>query len=211
MKVNIYSQKGEKKTKKIEVSDEIFGSKVNISLIDQYIYIHIANCKQGTHSAKDRSEVSGTGRKPWANNKVEKARAGDLKSNIFRHGGVSHGPQPSNVNLSMPQKMRRAALYSALSEYMKDDKLMFIDSISIDSKRMTKSASDILKDLKLDKDKRVLVLMEDVDDNVKKAFSNIKNARILSSKFLNAYEVEYHNRVIFTEGAIKMIPGYKSV
>jgi large subunit ribosomal protein L4 len=210
MKTDLYSQKGVKSTKKIDIKDEIFKREVNRSLIEQYIYIHLVNTRQGTRSTKGRGEVSGTGKKPWKNNKVAKARTGSLRTNIFRGGGVSHGPKPMMFELSMPIKMRRGALYSALSSKMNDKDIIFIDSLKFENEKLTKQGLDLLSAFKINGIK-TLIITDKKDEKFINVFSNIENVKILSSNYINAYDILNYRKILFLKDSLDLIPGYTNL
>ncbi len=207
MKIDVYSQNGEKNTKKIELNDNVFNAPINRYLIDQYIYIHLQNTRQGTRSTKGRSEIAGTTKKLWANNKIGRARAGAKKSNIQRSGGVSHGPKPKFFKLSMPRKMRRIALYSSLSLKASEGSVMVLDQIKFSKKPLTMQAVSILEKLNIKGTKTLIVANID-SSNIKGAFSNIQKIKVLKADFLNAYDVENSRRLLFLQDSINNIPGY---
>jgi large subunit ribosomal protein L4 len=207
MKIDIYSQNGEKNTKKIELHDNVFNAPINRYLIDQYIYVHLQNTRQGTRSTKGRSDIAGTTKKLWANNKIGRARAGAKKSNIQRSGGVSHGPKPKFFKLSMPKKMRRAALYSSLSLKASEGSVMVLDQIKFAKKPLTSQAVSILEKLNITGTKTLIVANVNSSD-IKGAFSNIQKIKVLKADFLNAYDVENTRKLLFIQDSIDSIPGY---
>ncbi len=207
MKIDIYSQNGEKNTKKIELNDNVFNVPINRYLIDQYIYVHLQNTRQGTRSTKGRSDIAGTTKKLWANNKIGRARAGAKKSNIQRSGGVSHGPKPKFFKLSMPKKMRRAALYSSLSLKASEGSVMVLDQIKFAKKPLTSQAVSILEKLNIAGTKTLIVANVNSSD-IKGAFSNIQKIKVLKADFLNAYDVENTRKLLFIQDSIDSIPGY---
>ncbi len=210
MKVNIYKQNGEKSTQKLELKEEVFASKIYTSLMEQYIYIHNVNTRQGTRSTKGRGEVSGTGKKPWKNNKVGKARTGSMRTNIFRTGGVSHGPKPYEYNLVMPKKMRRKALYSSLSIKKNEDSLIFVDKLVFEKNKLTKQAVDFLEKLSLNNIK-TLIITENKDENIINAFSNIKKVKVLGAPYINSYDILNYRKIIFLKDSVVSIPGYNEI
>ncbi|MHB8362652.1 MAG: 50S ribosomal protein L4 [Patescibacteria group bacterium] len=207
MKIDIYSQNGEKNTKKIELNDNVFNAPINRYLIEQYIYVHLQNTRQGTRSTKGRSDIAGTTKKLWANNKIGRARAGAKKSNIQRSGGVSHGPKPKFFKLSMPKKMRRAALYSSLSLKASEGSVMVLDQIKFAKKPLTSQAVSILEKLNIAGTKTLIVANVNSSD-IKGAFSNIQKIKVLKADFLNAYDVENTRKLLFIQDSIDSIPGY---
>ncbi len=207
MKIDIYSQNGEKNTKKIELKDNVFNASINRYLIDQYIYVHLQNARQGTRSTKGRSDIAGTTKKLWANNKIGRARAGSKKSNIQRSGGVSHGPKPKFFKLSMPQKMRRIALYSSLSLKASEGSVIVLDDIKFSKKPLTKQAVSILEKLNITGTKTLIVANLN-SQNIKEAFSNIQKIKVLRADVLNAYDVENTRKLLFVQDSINNIPGY---
>ena len=129
MKITVTDEKG-KKIEDIELDKVVFGQEPNDDLLLQYLHIYKSNQRQGTSSAKTRSEVSGGGKKPWKQKGTGRARAGSIRSPIWRHGGVAHGPKPKSWNLKMPKKMKKRAMQCALTSkynmvYIKLRKTLF--------------------------------------------------------------------------------------
>ena len=114
MNVNVLNLQGEI-TEQINIDDKVFGIKPNDKVTSLYLRVYQANQRQGTSSTKDRSEVSGGGKKPWKQKGSGKARVGSTRSPLWRHGGVTHGPKPKSWNLDLPKKIKRLATLSALS------------------------------------------------------------------------------------------------
>ena len=143
MEANIYNIKGEK-TGALELPESIFNAKINVSLMHEVATWYLANRRQGTHSAKTRAEVSGSGKKPWKQKGTGRARAGSIRSPLWRHGGVIFAKKPREFSYLMPKKKVRLALLSALSSKAKDCSIMVLDGLIIDTPK-TKSISGIIK------------------------------------------------------------------
>ncbi|MCL4392853.1 50S ribosomal protein L4 [Patescibacteria group bacterium] len=211
MKVDIYSYTGKKVADKITVKDKVFKSDIRKDLTDRFAYIHLVNCRQGTAFAKDRAQVSGTGRKARKNSRLGLSRIGDKRSNIFTKGGVAHGPKGGIFSLKMPQKVRRMALYSSLSEKLSNKDILFIDKIVISDKTpRVKQALKILEKLNIS-DSKVLIVTDKKDEILKKSFSNIQNIKLLPSPFITSYDILNYRKILILKDSLDNIPGYKDV
>lgn len=201
MKVDFYSKTGEKKSQK-EISDEIFGSVPNEALLTQYVHIFRTNQRQGTSKVKTRGEVRGGGKKPWRQKGTGRARHGSIRSPIWRHGGIVHGPLPKSWKLKLPKKMRRAALKSALSIKAANARILVLEKMGI-RKPSTTKMTDLLD--KLGIHGKVLFVQEENRLPVRKSLENIRNVKVSLVHNLNAYEILAADCVIFTEDALKFL------
>ncbi|MDD5687350.1 MAG: 50S ribosomal protein L4 [Elusimicrobia bacterium] len=197
IEVNIYNTSGEQ-TGKVTLPENIFNNKINIALMHEVVKWYLANARQGTHAAKTRAEVSGSGRKPWKQKGTGRARAGSIRSPLWRHGGVIFAKKPREFSYSMPKKKVRIALLSALSSKAKDKGIIVVDEVKIE-KPKTKEVSKILKNLKL-KDKVLLVLKRDKIFNT--ASRNIALLNVCDISELTTYNVLNANRIIFTKESL---------
>jgi len=185
MKVDFYTKTGAKKDP-IEVSKDLFGVGPNEPLLLQYIHIFKTNQRQGTSKVKTRSEVSGGGKKPWQQKGTGRARHGSIRSPIWRHGGVAHGPLPKKWHLDFPKKMRVLALKSALSNKLKEGSLAVMEAPNL----KTPSSKEMAKILaKLDLHGKVLLVQKENNLAVRKSVSNLENVKCSMAENLNAYEV----------------------
>ena len=203
MKVNFYTETGTRKNQ-IEISKDIFGIEPNDSLLLQYVHIFRTNQRQGTSKVKTRSDVSGGGRKPWQQKGTGKARHGSIRSPIWRHGGVVHGPIPKKWHLNFPKKMRVLALKSALSHKFMNNALSVMEAPSFKNP----SSKSMIKILgRLDIHGKVLFVQKENDLSVRKSLSNLENVKCSSAENLNAYEVLMANQVILIKDALKFLEG----
>ena len=197
MKIDVLNIKGEK-VEQITLSDEIFGITPNEDVLAQYLRVYMHNQRQGTSSTKDRSEVSGGGKKPWKQKGTGRARVGSSRSPLWRHGGVTHGPKPKSWNLDLNKKMRRLAILSAISSKFANNKAIVVDSVTFEAPK-TKSMVEVLKNLNASKP---LLVMQSIDENTVKSGSNIKDLKITRASMLNAYDLLNAKTVIFVKDAV---------
>jgi large subunit ribosomal protein L4 len=187
MKVKVYNQKGEI-VKEIELPKEIFGLEINPNFLHQVIVSQMANRRQGTAHTKTRAEVSGGGRKPWPQKGLGRARHGSIRSPIWKGGGVSHGPRKEkNYKKKIPKKIKRKALFMALSSKAKDNELILLENLEIE-KGKTKEITKILENLKI-KGKSVLFALPSLDKKIILAARNIPKVSTVQAKDLNAFDV----------------------
>jgi large subunit ribosomal protein L4 len=154
--LDLYSVKGEK-IGTIEVKDSIFSIEPNLDVLYRYVDMQLTNRRRGTASTKTRAEVSGGGRKPWAQKHTGRARAGSIRSPLWRHGGVTFGPKPKDWSKSLTKKMKKLALKSALSVRVKENNLIVVDDLTFDKPR-TKSMKEVLKNFGFENTKTLVVL-----------------------------------------------------
>jgi len=201
MKVDFYTKTGTKKDP-IEVSKDLFGVGPNEPLLLQYIHIFKTNQRQGTSKVKTRSEVSGGGKKPWQQKGTGRARHGSIRSPIWRHGGVAHGPLPKKWHLDFPKKMRILALKSALSNKLKEGFLAVMEAPNL----KTPSSKEMAKILaKLDLHGKVLLVQKENNLAVRKSVSNLENVKCSMAENLNAYEVLLADRIILMKDALEFL------
>ena len=199
MKVDLYSETGTKLTTKVELPKEIFGIKPNKAALRQYIHVYQTNQRQGTSKAKTRGEVRGGGKKPWRQKGTGRARHGSIRSPIWVGGGVVHGPRPREFSLSIPKKMARLALKSALSLKAGEGKVTVLQGLGFKEPKTAKAA-DLLKKLKAGK--RVLLLIPEKDDNLYLSFRNIPGVEVREARNMNAYDVVLAGDILLLEEAI---------
>ncbi len=195
MKAKKYTLDGEEKGS-LELPAEIFGVENNDSLMHSVVKMHLANQRQGTAKTKGRSEVSGGGKKPYKQKGTGRARAGSNTSPIWVRGGKAFGPSPRNYRNTIPKKMRKNALCSALSDRAKDGKIVIIDEIKIDQPQ-TKIVNELLKKLSL-LNKKNLLLIGDDDKNIFLSGRNIKKVTVKNVKDVNVYDVLNCDNIIFS-------------
>ena len=202
MKIDVYTQKGTKLKTQAELNDKIFGITPNEDLMAQYVRVYQANQRQGTVKTKTRGEVRGGGRKPWRQKGTGRARHGSIRSPIWVGGGTVHGPQPKDWSLKMPKKMRRKALFSALSQQLKEEGVLVLNKIELKGIK-TKDLKGILDKLPV-KDK-ILIALAKMDKEIILSARNLPKVKTTQVKDLNAYEVLDAKTVLFPKSALEVL------
>lgn len=187
----------------IELSEAVFGAPVNRGLMHQALLRQLANARLGTHKTKTRSEVRGGGRKPWKQKGTGRARAGSIAAPTFVGGGTVFGPTPRKYTQKMPQKMRHAALRSALSVKASSEEIVVLDTLSMDVPK-TKAMIKTLENLGLS-GKSVLVLMTERNMPVERSISNLPNTKILDSGYLSVRDLLGYDVVVMPQAAVEHI------
>ena len=185
----------------IELSDAVFGVEVNEHLVHQAVLSQLANNRQGTQKAKTRSEVSGGGRKPWRQKGTGHARQGSTRSPQWTGGGVVFAPTPRDYSFKMNKKEKRAALKSALTAKVEENKFIVIDEIAL-SEIKTKSIANMLKGLDVSK---ALVVLEDGNVNAEISARNIADVKTAKTNTINVFDVLKYNTVVATKAAVQAI------
>lgn len=198
--VSVYNIEG-KEVGSIELNDAVFGVEVNEHLVHMAVVNQLANNRQGTQSAKTRSEVSGGGRKPWRQKGTGHARQGSIRAAQWTGGGIIFAPTPRDYEVKMNKKERRAALKSALTSKVQDNKLVVVDSLTL-AEAKTKEMQKVLTNLKADK---ALVITAADDQNVAISARNIADVQTATVNTMNVYDVMKHNTVVVTKDAVASI------
>jgi large subunit ribosomal protein L4 len=202
MKVPVLNQKGEK-VKEIVLPEEIFNVEINQDLVHQVVLSQRANQRQGSAHTKDRSEVSGGGRKPWRQKGTGRARHGSIRSPLWKGGGVTFGPRnEKSYKKRIPQEMKRKALFMVLSGKLKDNEIFFIDDLKTETFK-TKDFQEIIKDLKLTKTN--LFLLPQVERRIILGLRNIPGTKTVLASNINVLELLSYNSLIILEDSIKKI------
>ena len=187
----------------IELSESIFAAeKRNESIVHQVVLAQLAGRRRGTHSTKGRSDVRGGGRKPFAQKGLGRARAGTIRSPIWRGGGITFGPKPRDYSFSVPKKMRRLALKTVLSVLVSENRFVVLDSLEIDEIK-TKKALEKIGNLKVSMP--LLVIYGQGADNFLKSVRNLQNVKTLNANGLNVYDLLNCETVICTKEAAEAI------
>ncbi|MEA3293133.1 MAG: 50S ribosomal protein L4 [Patescibacteria group bacterium] len=203
MKTAVYNQKGEKKGE-IELPKEIFGLKLNSNLVHQVVISQMANKRRVIAHTKDRSEVSGGGKKPWRQKGTGRARHGSSRSPIWRGGGVTFGPTNKKVfKKKIPKKMKRTALFQILSSKARDDSLFVLDNIDL-GKIKTKSMKEILNKFS-SKNESSLIALQTLDKNVILSSRNIPRTKTIQTKDINALDLLSFKYLIISEQGIESV------
>ena len=198
--VSVYNIEG-KEVDKLELSDSIFGVEINEHLVHMAVVNQLANNRQGTQSAKTRSEVRGGGRKPWRQKGTGHARQGSTRSPQWTGGGVVFAPKPRDYEFKMNKKEKRLALKSALTSRVQDSKFVVLDELKFDEIK-TKNFQNVLNNLKLDK---ALVVMAENDENVVLSARNIQGVKTALTNTINVYDILKYNTVVVTKDAVNTI------
>ena len=198
--VSVYNIEG-KEVGTIELNDAVFGVEVNEHLLHMAVVNQLANKRQGTQKAKTRSEVSGGGRKPWRQKGTGHARQGSTRSPQWTGGGVVFAPTPRDYSFKMNKKEKRAALKSALTAKVEENKFIVIDEIAL-SEIKTKSIANMLKGLDVSK---ALVVLEDGNVNAEISARNIADVKTAKTNTINVFDVLKYNTVVATKAAVQAI------
>ena len=185
----------------IELSENVFGQPVNEPVLHQVVVAHLANCRQGTQSAKTRSEVSGGGKKPYRQKGTGRARQGSTRAPQWTHGGVVFAPKPRDYTQKVNFKVKRIALKSALSSKVADSELIVFDALNIEAPK-TKEMAKVLKAVEADK---ALIVLADKDETVERAAANIPGVKTTQVGTLNTYEVLKYKKLILTKDSVAKI------
>lgn len=200
MKVQVLDQSG-KPVQELNLPDEIFSYPVNDHLIYEAVVNYLANQRQGTASTKTRGEVSGGGRKPWRQKGTGRARAGSIRSPLWRHGGTVFGPKPRDYSYAIPKKARKNALKSALTAKLAENLIMVIDNINI-AQPKTKEAANWLKNLNIDS---ALIVDSRENENLFRSVRNLPQAKAVDEGQLNVYDVLKYRWIIFSQRAFNSL------
>jgi large subunit ribosomal protein L4 len=182
---------------------EKFTPEVSDSTIYESVVNYLANQRQGTHATKTKGLVSGGGKKPWRQKHTGRARAGSIRSPLWRGGGIIFGPQPRDYSYSMPKSAKRVAFFKALSRKIKDGEAIVLDSLTLSAPK-TKEMASLLKGLGLD-GKSVLVMTAQYDNTIRLASRNIPTLSVVSAKDVNTYELLTHDIVLTTKEALTLL------
>ena len=200
-KVELLNLKGEK-VKDINLNEEIFGITPNNAVLHDAIILTMASLRQGTHKTKNRSEVSGGGRKPWRQKGTGRARQGSTRAPHWYHGGWAFGNQSRNYEVKQNRKERALALKSALAYKVINKELVIVDSLNVESNK-TKDMKNILANFKVERN--VLIVVSELNENLVLATRNLNNVLLLEASEINVLDLVSANLVIVEESAMKEI------
>ena len=198
--VSVYNMEGAQ-VGTIELSDSIFAVPVNEHLVHQAVVAQLANKRQGTQKAKTRSEVRGGGRKPWRQKGTGHARQGSTRAPQWTGGGVVFAPVPRDYSFKMNKKEKRAALKSALTSRVVENKFVVVDELKLDEIK-TKKFVEVLKNLNVEK---ALVVLNDMDEKVIASAANIPTVKTTQTNELNVFDVLKYDTVVVTKAAVATI------
>ena len=185
----------------ITLSETVFGQPVNAAVMHEVVVAHLANCRQGTQSAKTRAEVSGGGKKPWRQKGTGRARQGSTRSPQWRHGGVVFAPKPRDYTIRVNKKVKRLAMKSALSSKVEGNEVIVFDALNIEAPK-TKEMVKVLKAVDVNK---ALIVLADKDDTVERASANIEGVKTTLVGTLNVYEILKYEKLILTKASVEKI------
>ena len=198
--VSVYNKEG-KEIDTLELNDAVFGVEVNEHLVHMAVVAQLANNRQGTQKAKTRSEVSGGGRKPWRQKGTGHARQGSTRAPQWTGGGIVFAPTPRDYTIRLNKKEKRAALKSALTSRVLENKFIVVDELKLDEIK-TKKFQNVLNNLKVNK---ALVVVDENSDNVVKSAKNIQSVKTAYVNTINVYDILKYNTVVATKAAVANI------
>ena len=198
--VSVYNMEG-KEVGKLDLNDVVWSTEVNEHLMHMAVVSQLANKRQGTQSAKTRSEVSGGGRKPWRQKGTGHARQGSIRAAQWVGGGMIFAPKPRDYSFKMNRKEKQAAICSALTTKVAEDKLVVVDSLDLKEVK-TKEMAKVLGNLKAEK---ALVVMADKNDNVALSARNIQGVRTALTNTINVYDILKYDKLVVTKDAVAKI------
>ena len=199
-KVSVYNMKGDV-VGEVELNDAVFGVEVNEHLVHAAVVAQLANKRQGTQSAKTRSEVSGGGRKPWRQKGTGHARQGSIRAAQWTGGGIIFAPKPRDYEIRLNKKEKRAALKSALTSRVQEEKFFVIDQIKCEEIK-TKTMAGLLKGLKLNK---ALIVLNSNDQNVICSARNIEGVKTALTNTINTFDILKYDAVVIDQAALSTI------
>lgn len=200
-KVTLYKQDGTTNGE-IELNSDIFGIEPNENVVFDAVIMQRASLRQGTHAVKNRSAVSGGGRKPWRQKGTGRARQGSIRSPQWRGGGIVFGPTPRSYSYKLPRKVRRLAIKSVLSQKVLDQKLVVVEALQFDAPK-TKEFAQVLSNLNVDT--KVLVVVESSNDFALLAARNIPNVTIVDETQVTVLDVVNNDKLVLTQAALSKV------
>jgi len=200
-KVSILNMAGEN-VGEMNLKDDVFGVKINQYAVHEVVKNYLANQRQGTQSAKTRSEVRGGGRKPYRQKGTGRARQGSIVAPNHVGGGIVFAPKPRDYRYTIPKKLRRLAMKSALTSKVVEKEIIVLDDLKMEEPK-TKEMIQVLSNIKADK--KALIIMEQKDENIIKSAANIPGITTALVTTMNVYEIINHNSFILTKDAVHKI------
>ena len=198
--VSVYNMEG-KEVGTMELNDAVFGVEINDHLVHLAVVRQLANNRQGTQKAKTRSEVSGGGRKPWKQKGTGHARQGSTRAPQWTGGGVVFAPVPRDYTIKLNKKEKRAALKSALTSRVQENKFIVVDELALNEIK-TKKFVEVMNNLKVSK---ALVVLAEDDQNVIKSASNVASVKTANAGMINVYDILKYSTVVATKAAVEKI------
>ena len=198
--VAVYNMEG-KEVGTLDLNDAVFGVEVNEHLVHMAVLQQLANNRKGTQKAKTRSEVRGGGRKPWRQKGTGHARQGSTRAPQWTGGGVVFAPVPRDYSFKINKKEKRAALKSALTSRVQENKLIVVDELKLDEIK-TKQFAQVMKNLNVDK---ALVVINDNDQNIVMSAKNIPTVKVAQTNTINVFDILKYSTVVVTKDAVATI------
>jgi len=200
MNVKVYNQDGQE-VGTVELKSDVFGIEPNEGVVHQYIVNYLARQRQGNASTKTRKDVRGGGRKPWRQKGTGRARAGTIRSPLWRGGGIVHGPEPRLYGSKMPKRMKRLALQSVFSDKAQAERIRVIDEIKLEAPK-TQAVFGLLQKLEL-AGKKCLVLHEGRDESIHLSCRNLPKVKYCRAALANGYDILDADFLIFTKAGLE--------
>lgn len=186
----------------IELNENTFGANVNVEAMHQVVKMYLANQRQGTQSALTRAEVRGGGIKPWRQKGTGRSRHGSIRSPQWRHGGMVFAVKPRSYRYTVPKKIKRIAMKSALSSKVNDNNIVVIEELNFDAPK-TKQVVSLLNNLKIDS--KTLIVVAENNENIVKSARNIEGVKTAFVNTLNVYDILNYDKFVITKDAVKMV------
>ncbi|SEQ57483.1 50S ribosomal protein L4 [Piscibacillus halophilus] len=196
-KVALYNQTGSQ-VGDIELTDGVFGIEPNETVLKDAVVMQQASLRQGTHKVKNRSEVSGGGRKPWRQKGTGRARQGSIRSPQWVGGGTVFGPTPRSYSYKLPKKVRRLALRSALSSKVQNEEIFVLEGLSIEAPK-TKEVVQLLSSF--DVNEKALIVTAEKDENIERSANNLQGVHVLSVEQVNVLDLLKYDKLFITKEA----------
>ncbi|RED99495.1 50S ribosomal protein L4 [Marinoscillum furvescens] len=203
MKLSVFNIKGEETGREVSLDEKVFGIEPNEHAVYLEVKQFLANKRQGTHKVKTRNEVTGSTKKIKKQKGTGTARAGSIKSPIFRGGGTMFGPEPRDYSFKLNKKMKQLAKKSALSSKLKDKQIKVLEDFKLDAPK-TKDFVQILESLKLS-DKKSLIIFAEGNQNVYLSSRNIQNTKISTADEISTYDLVNADELVLIEGSVELI------
>ena len=199
--INVVNMAGNK-VSEMTLSDVVFGAEVNEAVLHAAVRAYLLNQRQGTQSTLTRSEVSGGGRKPWTQKGTGRARQGSTRSPQWTHGGIALGPKPRSYTTKLNKKVKRIAMFSALSSKVANNEMVVVDAIVAESYK-TKVMADMLKNIGAGK--KSLVVLADNDAKAVRSLGNIEGVKVAQFNTINVYDILNCNSLVVAKAAVEKI------
>ncbi|SHE46496.1 50S ribosomal protein L4 [Clostridium fallax] len=198
--VGLFNREGQK-VGDCQLNDKVFGVEINQYAMHQVVVALLANKRQGTQSAKTRSEVSGGGIKPWRQKGTGRARQGSIRAPQWIHGGVVFAPKPREYRMSIPKTMRRVAMLSALTSKVADNNMIVLENLELEAPK----TKEIVKMLNAFEAKKTLIITAESNENVFKSARNIEGVTVLPVNNINVYDLLKYEKLIITKDAVAKV------